>query len=265
MAPTVPKPATARPKQLEPAALSTPYTAPSRPRRRLLAGILAAGGAAALAIVLLTTVDRGGDADDDGLVAGGATETTIGSTDAPLKEFEAPSITVGAAAGPMAAPPTRAATEGTPPAPSAEDVDAQAGALVEQLEQAYNTRDWAAVRRLNPNQSDWSDESFEDGYGAADGLPRLEQGHHVVRAVNATGPTTRQLVGTIIAYDLDDDGDENTNVACITWDADIAAGTVAQDAFRGTDGENARRLDGWLPEDQFESTAEQYCGNGPPD
>jgi hypothetical protein len=112
---------------------------------------------------------------------------------------------------------------------------------------------------LNPNQSAWTDEKFERGYGTIDGLPRLEETHHWIFSNEASGPTTRKLTGTIFAYDLNSQGVPNTNVVCITWDADVTAGTVAQDGFSGSDGKPDRRLDGWLPESHFEAKAQQYC------
>jgi TIR domain len=240
------KPSTAPPKPPGPVAMSVPTAPPSpRPRRRLAAILLGAGSAVVLAIVLLVVLGGGGGGDD-GLAGSEGSGPTTDATSEDLSGADAPSITVGGglAAQPQAAPRT---------GPSETEVNEMAADLVEELEQAYNDRDWEAVRRLNPNQARRTDEDLDGGYGT------LVDGHHLVFTQEVTGPTKRHVVGAVIAHDRDASGVETTNVACISWDADVAAGTIAQGAYKGEDGNTHEVLPGWLPEEQFESTARDYC------
>ena len=142
----------------------------------------------------------------------------------------------------------------TSPTTTTDPGDAAARALVEELEGAYNARDWDAVRRLNPNQGGWTDEQFDSGY--AD----LRQAFHHVLRVEPDGGTVWDVVGAIVAWDVATDGGEVTNVACIEWATDVAAGTVAQSSYEGNDGRTRRPLTYWPPEEQIPAIAAQYCG-----
>ena len=134
------------------------------------------------------------------------TETNLPSSTAPAAEPTQTSIAVPTS---LSAPeittvaPTSPPTTQPPPEPATSEA---ANALVAALIEAYNNREWDIVRRINTAQSQLTDEQFTDGYGSADGLPRLYRAAHVVVKTESTAPGEWRIFGTLIAWDYNKDG-----------------------------------------------------------
>ncbi|HEY1280641.1 MAG TPA: TIR domain-containing protein [Acidimicrobiales bacterium] len=197
-------------------------------------------------VIALLRGGRGAQADKPSpQTTNAARVTTTGVT--------APGTSAGQGTQPPTSPPTEPqTTEGATPAPPNDESTALA--LVDELQRAYNARDWESVRRLNTIQRSYSDAKFLGGYGS------LEKGFHRILSTEQTGATAWRVLGVILAWDDEADRGRTTNVACIDWEVDTAARTTAQGDFVGSDGRRSRRLDGWLPESQFDATAAKYCG-----
>jgi type II secretory pathway pseudopilin PulG len=272
----LPGPTTRGPVVLPHAAVESGLDAPGGPERLTLREPSAGRSAWTWAFVALVVVafvgtigvivarsDGGGDADDDA-----SSQTTGIATEAQAQE----NANQGTSPAPTSTTPTSASEAATdentpestspPPAdtaPTAVNEAAPALTLIEDLQEAYNNRDWDTVRRINTEQANVTDDRFVEGYGSADGLPRLVQGFHVILETEATGATSWRVLGTIVAWDYMEDASQSTNVACAKWEVDTAHGTAAQTGFTGSDGLSARRLPGWLTQDRFDAIASEFC------
>ena len=231
------------------APMKTPAEAHRAGFRKLPAWVLVALSVSVLviafgALILASNDDDSGDATASSPTLEEAAENKAAST-----EVTQPPSSTQASEQPAATSPAPPITQ--PPAPDSSA--AAADAVVGSLMAAFNNRDWDTVRRINPAQSPATDETLTDGYRS------LEQGTHVVLSSSEAEPGRWTIIGTIIVWDYRTDGSHETNIACETWDVDLDAGTATQSGFFGSDGRTSRRVDGWVPEEEFSAKANQYC------
>jgi hypothetical protein len=197
--------------------------------------------------VLLVVLGGGGGGGDDGLAGSEGSGPTTEASSEDQGASGAADTTVRAGQ-PQGAQPTDEV--GVSPT---EVTISPAETLVHELQAAYNERDWDTVRRLA--FPDVTDEDLERTYG------NVEIAKSFVLDEQQTGDNTWDLTGALVALDRPEgDRGETTNVVCVRWRVDTGAGMAPFEAVQGTDGKTDRRLDGWLPEDQFESAAQRYCG-----
>jgi hypothetical protein len=243
------KPSTAWPKPSGPSAMSVPAgPSASRPRRRLAAVLLGTGSAAVLAIVLLVVLSGGGGGDD-GLAGSEPSGPTTEATSEDQGASGAPDATVRTGE-PQGAQPTDEVDEVSP----TEVTISPAETLVRQLQAAYNNRDWDTVRSMGATTE--TDEKLDEVYG------NVENATSVVLDEQQNADGTWALTGALLSLDRPEGDRTNntTNIVCLHWTVDPDAGRASFQSFSGSDGQTDRRQPEWLPEDQFESTAQQYCG-----
>jgi hypothetical protein len=221
---------------------------PSRPRRRLAAVLLGAGSAAVLAIVLLVALG-GGRGGGDGLAGSEPSGPTTEATSEDRGASGAPDTTVRTGE-PQGAQPTDEVDEVSP----SEVTISPAETLVRQLQAAYNNRDWDTVRSMGATTE--TDEKLDEVYG------NVENATSVVLDEQLNADGTWALTGALLSLDRPEGDRTNntTNIVCLHWTVDPDAGRASFQSFSGSDGQTDRRQPEWLPEDQFESTAQQYCG-----
>ncbi len=102
--------------------------------------------------------------------------------------------------------------------------------LAQYLASSLAGDDWPAVRNLEPSLADASDGVFFDGWGA------LEVSTLVPVAINELSPSRFELRVGLVAHERVA-GQPETKLFCVTWEADLDAGTVDQtgrDARNGT-------------------------------
>jgi hypothetical protein len=236
-----PPPAAAHPGAEEVAVLDggRPENSGSRRLRSIVVAAAATIAFLLCGIVVGFVVAARGDGNE-----GGATQLTATSASAPPVTDRATTTSrVSPPGSPTTGPIAEAATS-----------ESQARQPIEDLAAAYTGHDWPSVRRINTHEASMSDAEFERFYG------KVVEESHVVLDIDQRSPARWTATGAVIALKKVEGEEHSTNVACARWDVNASAGTAAATATKGSDGELARLIDGWIPKEEYDETAASYCG-----
>lgn len=119
--------------------------------------------------------------------------------------------------------------------------------LSQQLATALADGDWPEVRQLEPGKADYSNQRFQNGWGTLRRSTLIPVRVNDLRSVD-------EWRFLLVAHERD--GGEITKLFCVTWEVDVASGTVDQ---TGRDSELIDEFAGWVDPATFLDASQREC------